>query len=517
MERSVLFLDNGGYTVKAMFIAQVGQSQPRYLTIPNAVGAAPHAGRGLVGASIQQLPHYHSFLTRRPTDRGYVVDIPLQAHVWEYVLGHFSIESEEAVDLYLTVPFGSPKAAAQVLFALFTEHFSFRSVTFVSSTFLALLASEGGSLSSDSGTRKRPREGEPGAADGCGIVVDVGFSGTTVVPYVHYLPVCSSIARTDVGGKLLANYLKELISFRQVDVMQDGWLVQHIMQRCCAVTRAPRALLAFWQKKAADDNPLQRAAAAAAAASATAEGEGENEEEGEGDAGDESESQSAGASEDVRSGSSSSLASPQAPPSLLQETDEVLYYLPSVVSLMPLGCTGTELDARLSGAESSTGFRRTLQKITLRHERFMVPELLFSPMDAGIHQLGVAECITSAIFRRGLLREVPLLRPALLARVHLMGGLSRTPGFRDRLNDELRKESLGERGCFQLVGAAPAGQQQKSAEEVVEETTRGALLLLTSSAQADRLALVEKRCKVLLATNKMVTVEDIQKALASLL
>ena len=78
----------------------------------------------------------------------------------------------------------------------------------------------------------------------CCLVVDCGFSFTHVVPFVHgrrvndagmflkffifivtsviknkrkgKLILISSVRRIDVGGKLLTNHLKEIISYRQV-------------------------------------------------------------------------------------------------------------------------------------------------------------------------------------------------------------------------------------------------------------------------------------------------------------
>lgn len=39
--------------------------------------------------------------------------------------------------------------------------------------------------------------------------------------------------RLDVGGKVLTNLLKETLSFRQWDVMNEAWLIQAVKEKCC--------------------------------------------------------------------------------------------------------------------------------------------------------------------------------------------------------------------------------------------------------------------------------------------
>ena len=42
--------------------------------------------------------------------------------------------------------------------------------------------------------------------------------------------------RLDVGGKLLTNYLKELLSFRQFDLMGETYITNDVKERCCYVS-----------------------------------------------------------------------------------------------------------------------------------------------------------------------------------------------------------------------------------------------------------------------------------------
>lgn len=46
------------------------------------------------------------------------------------------------------------------------------------------------------------------------LVVDSGYSFTHIVPYIKGKKYKEGIIRIDVGGKLLTNHLKEIISYR---------------------------------------------------------------------------------------------------------------------------------------------------------------------------------------------------------------------------------------------------------------------------------------------------------------
>ncbi|RNF05297.1 putative actin-like protein [Trypanosoma rangeli] len=394
-DRPVLIIDNGGYTLKALYIpnpSNTASHPPRQAVVPNCVGAASFAGRGIVGEQLFKLPHFHGFMLRRPVDRGFVVDAALQSHIWEYLLQCFAIADESAVELVLTVPFAAPKLVVELLYYLVAQRFKFRAVTLVSATFLALVADASRDWLHGAGP-DTPHGGE-GMASGCGVVVDFGFSATTVVPYVDFLPMRDSAVRVDVGGKLLSNRLKELISFTQVNMTEDGWLVNHIMEKCCHVALHPQSSLraAHRQKR-----------------------RGRN------------------ISGSTRKGSGGDAV-------------ELRYYLPTVPPLMPLGCREEELHAILGGDGGTGVERHELQHIVFSHEAFLIPELLFHPVNVGIQQMGVVDAIVHGTRSRGTLRDAPTLHSALLRHIVAFGGTSGFPQLRERLSGELRMESTAAEG-----------------------------------------------------------------------
>ena len=55
----------------------------------------------------------------------------------------------------------------------------------------------------------------------CCLVVDSGYSFTHIIPYVNGKKVKEAVKRIDIGGKLLTNHLKEIISYRQIHVLDE--------------------------------------------------------------------------------------------------------------------------------------------------------------------------------------------------------------------------------------------------------------------------------------------------------
>jgi actin-related protein 6 len=86
------------------------------------------------------------------------------------------------------------------------------------------------------------------------LIVDSGFSFTHVIPIINGqilwksvrrcvlyeidrpLTLLNACTRLDVGGKLLTNHLKELVSFRQWNMMDETFIVNDIKEACCYVS-----------------------------------------------------------------------------------------------------------------------------------------------------------------------------------------------------------------------------------------------------------------------------------------
>lgn len=68
------------------------------------------------------------------------------------------------------------------------------------------------------------------------LLIDSGYSHTTITPLYKGRPFHSAIRRLSVGGKFLTNYLKELISLRHLNFMDETHLVNEIKEDICYVS-----------------------------------------------------------------------------------------------------------------------------------------------------------------------------------------------------------------------------------------------------------------------------------------
>lgn len=71
------------------------------------------------------------------------------------------------------------------------------------------------------------------------VVLDVGFSSTHAVPIYGGAPINYAVRRLNVGGKLLTNQLKTIVSYRSFNVMQETHVINDVKERLCYVRCLP--------------------------------------------------------------------------------------------------------------------------------------------------------------------------------------------------------------------------------------------------------------------------------------
>jgi len=89
-------------------------------------------------------------------------------------------------------------------------------------------------VTSHSMIRKSEEQNE---APQCHLVVDSGFSFTTIVPFFGGQPLRHATTRVDVGGKLLTNLLAENLSYKEINLRGETHLVNHIKETTCFVSQ----------------------------------------------------------------------------------------------------------------------------------------------------------------------------------------------------------------------------------------------------------------------------------------
>ena len=209
----------------------------------------------------------------------------------------------------------------------------------------------------------------------CLLVIDSGYSHSTVTPLYNGRPIQQAIRRLDVGGKFLTNYLKELISIRHYNMLDETYVMNEIKEAVCYVSEDfKRDLERTWK------------------------------------------------------GNSSSRQK-----ALDDERDIAVDYVLPDYNVHKSGFMRPHdhsVTAKMRKMGSMAGVGDTVEDyMTLRNERFMVPELLFNPGDVGMKQEGLP-----TIALQSLSGLPPGLWPAMLANILVVGGNSKIEGFMSRLS-----------------------------------------------------------------------------------
>ncbi|BDA44347.1 Actin-related protein 6 [Coccomyxa sp. Obi] len=224
----VIVLDNGGSSCK---IGLAGQSEP-YRVFPNAIGRAKGERQSFVGDQLLSYRDASSLVLRRPFDRGYLVNWDVEKAVWWRAFKSLlQVQPQDCSLLMTEPPFNLPSIQSSTLQMVF-EEYGF-------SSFASLPAQP---LSLRAWAAERPDL--PAAAAGVGVVVDAGFSFTHAVPLCDGRVLWPSVRRINLGGKPLTNYLKELVSYRSINMMEETYLVEHIKDAVCFVSADLKADLA---------------------------------------------------------------------------------------------------------------------------------------------------------------------------------------------------------------------------------------------------------------------------------
>lgn len=209
------------------------------------------------------------------------------------------------------------------------------------------------------------------------LVVDSGYSHTTVTPLLQGKPIQAAIRRLDVGGKLLTNYLTRLVSLRKFDMTNEPYTMNLVKEEACYISENFKADLELMWK---------------------------------GTMGERREGYTKGAG-------------------IVKD-----YLLPDYQNitkgkLRDYDPTGALKQKKLEAGEEVDPDGDVM---FLRNERFTVPEVLFNPMDIGLRQPGLAQVVMQS------LSVVPVgLWPGLLANIVVVGGNAKISGFWQRLKSEI--------------------------------------------------------------------------------
>jgi actin-related protein 6 len=208
------------------------------------------------------------------------------------------------------------------------------------------------------------------------LLIDSGYSHTHVIPQYQGRLIHTAIRRLEIGGKFLTNYLKDIVSLRHYNMLDESYIMNEVKEAVCYVSSDFSSDLEKTWKGGVGDQKREK--------------------------------------------------------DLSVVVDYVLpdYNTHKQGFMRPHDPT---LSAKVRKATSAGG-GTTEDFMTLGNERFTVPELLFSPSDVGMKQAGIAQMVMQS------LQSIPKsLWGPMLANIVVVGGSAKIPGFIERLEQEIRQ------------------------------------------------------------------------------
>ncbi|XP_068452641.1 actin-related protein 6 isoform X2 [Clinocottus analis] len=190
---ATLVLDNGAYTAK------IGYSQENVSVIPNC--------------------QFRSKTSRLKTFTANQLDEIKDPSGLFYILPFQKVDFLDS-SIIITEPYFNFSSIQESMNEILFEEYQFQSV----------LRTNAGSLSAHHFFSSRPSEL-------CCLLVDSGFSFTHIAPYCRGKKMKDGIRRVNVGGKLLTNHLKEIISYRQLHVMDETHVINQVKEDVCYVSQ----------------------------------------------------------------------------------------------------------------------------------------------------------------------------------------------------------------------------------------------------------------------------------------
>ncbi|CAL8291888.1 unnamed protein product [Boreogadus saida] len=356
---STLVLDNGAYTAK------IGYSHQSLSVVPNCQFRSKTSRlKTFTANQLDEIKDPSGLFYILPFQKGYLVNWDVQRKVWDHLFGKELMKVDFAdTSVIVSEPLYNFSSIQESMNEILFEEYQFQSV----------LRINAGSMSAHHYIQTNP-------SVLCCLVVDSGYSFTHITPYCRGRKMKKGICRLNVGGKLLTNHLKEIISYRQLHVMDETHVINQVKEDVCYVAQD------FYQ--------------------------------------------------DMKTAQ------------LKGEANTVMrdYVLPDFSSIRKGFCKAPE--DMLSSGKYKTGE----QILRLTNERFAVPETLFHPSDIGIQEMGIPEAVV-----RSISRMPPEIQPHLYQNVVLTGGNCLFPGFRERVQREVRALAPADLPVAVLLPPNPVG------------------------------------------------------------
>ena len=369
-----IILDNGGNSIK---YGNDKSIEPK--TMHNCSAKIPKQMNMFIGDQIDDIKTDGSSVTySRPFERGYLTNITCEVEIWNRLFSKnlMNITPSDCNLILTEAPF-TPSSLQNDMNELIFEDFGFKSS----------LRRPAAWFSAYEFSKTIPIDTEHPS---CCTVIDSGFSFSHAYPFINNKCQKHACKRVNVGGKLLTNYMKEMVSYRYVNLMDNFKIVDQMKKDVTYVS------LDF--SKDLEGSKVTKD---------TVTGE---------------------------------RLIPKDP---FGNNLRKVFRLPDFATVMegywkPDNEMNEPMDIeRTQQAMMEARRKREMEEqflVPVDSERFTVPEVLFRPSDIEIDQAGIAEATWQALNKLETVQELGLAS----ANIILTGGNMNIPQFTERFNSELR-------------------------------------------------------------------------------
>lgn len=230
-----LIIDCGGCSLKVGYSTD---TEPRI--IPNWI-ARPKYDRqtNYIGTDISSITDMAGLYSILAFQKGYLVNWDVERQIFEHILGPSLLNANpQELNLTFTEPPLNFSSIQDTMDEIFFEEYGFKSLTRVTAA----------NLTAYNYTHSTTGNSDPQ----CCCVIDSGFSFTHVMPFFEDKPIPDAFLRIDVGGKSLTNYLKDAISYRQLDVTEETYVINQVKEDVCYVSQDLYADLDICKKESTE-------------------------------------------------------------------------------------------------------------------------------------------------------------------------------------------------------------------------------------------------------------------------
>lgn len=223
--RKRIVLDAGSYTIRAGTAA----SPVPVLTYDNFIAIDRSSGNKVFGPPLEQMLDETKLIYEKNNIRGVTVRFEAYITMLDELMSRMEMPRKTTgfycEDYSITLPIlpYHPRKVMERHMEIYLEYFRFDSV----------MVRQSAQLLYDHARQHYNPDlvGTPYALSGRhAVVVESSESATYVTPFVDGAPVKQTVKRLDVGGRLLTNYLKEILSFRHLDLKNSDRLIKQIKE-----------------------------------------------------------------------------------------------------------------------------------------------------------------------------------------------------------------------------------------------------------------------------------------------